>query len=523
MSSHGFRYIFDPQSLKFFDPQDSENVIRLPRKPLAVLLYLRQHPDRVVSVDEILKKVWPDTIVTRASVKDYIAKIRSAFNDDPAAPTLIETVRGQGYRLIGDVQDYTSAGPSAAPTPNADPTPDKPVVLVVSLDQYCQQNRIDAALKHAADCISSSLQIALSRFGSLNIKSHTVSGDQISRGHFSPALAQRLHRADYLLTIQITGTETRARILLRLHSTNNEQIIWGESTDVIPSDIVRSIEPFIQSTAIELEAKLRSNRWVRATRKTAAELTAHDYYIIGQHTPVECRAGNMAARRCFEKVLDLVPDHAAALAACAGTYAIDAAHNHSNNFEQNLATAHALLQRTANMHHADSRVLCTMGQVFSLYKEFELAGRFFERALKANPLNTDAMAMYGWSLAFAGATDKACHFTERALQLHPLSPGWYTWNHGITSYFDGDYSTTMLALKQFCSLRPAHPRPKRLLAVTLEKTGHHRQACRIVREIVSAESSACLATEEVQQSRMLSNAAVVDDFLMHLQSAGMPA
>jgi DNA-binding response OmpR family regulator len=35
------------------------------------------------------------------TIDTHIAEPRRALNDDPAAPCFIETVTGQGYRLVG--------------------------------------------------------------------------------------------------------------------------------------------------------------------------------------------------------------------------------------------------------------------------------------------------------------------------------------------------------------------------------------------------------------------------------------
>ncbi|MGE0859878.1 MAG: helix-turn-helix domain-containing protein, partial [Gammaproteobacteria bacterium] len=59
--------------------------------------------DRAVSRDELLHKVWgygnaPD-LETR-TVDIHVAKLRRKLERDPAAPRVLLTVRGAGYRLV---------------------------------------------------------------------------------------------------------------------------------------------------------------------------------------------------------------------------------------------------------------------------------------------------------------------------------------------------------------------------------------------------------------------------------------
>lgn len=83
--------------------------ITLPRKTFAMLRYLVENPNRLLSKDELLEQLWPDTYVTEALIKDYIQTVRKVLGDDPKAPRFIENVRGRGYRFIGAIElvDHT--------------------------------------------------------------------------------------------------------------------------------------------------------------------------------------------------------------------------------------------------------------------------------------------------------------------------------------------------------------------------------------------------------------------------------
>ncbi len=77
--------------------------IDLSPKPFLMLLHFVSNPKQILTTEDILKRVWPDRVVTPDSVKDYVAVIRRALNDSANNPGYIETVRGLGYRYIGDI------------------------------------------------------------------------------------------------------------------------------------------------------------------------------------------------------------------------------------------------------------------------------------------------------------------------------------------------------------------------------------------------------------------------------------
>lgn len=86
--------------------------VALTPKALDVLHHLASRPDRLVTKDELLTAVWPDVIVSDASIKVCVREIREALDDDAKAPTYIETVHRRGYRFIAKVE---AVGGAAAP------------------------------------------------------------------------------------------------------------------------------------------------------------------------------------------------------------------------------------------------------------------------------------------------------------------------------------------------------------------------------------------------------------------------
>ena len=80
-----------------------EQAIALPPKEFAVLLYLVRNPGRLVTKDELIEAVWPETTVTDGVLKVSIRKIRATLNDDPKTPQFIETAHRRGYRFIGRI------------------------------------------------------------------------------------------------------------------------------------------------------------------------------------------------------------------------------------------------------------------------------------------------------------------------------------------------------------------------------------------------------------------------------------
>jgi len=79
--------------------------ITLTARALALLEFLMLHPDELLTRDRLLDAVWgwDDPTATRA-VDARIAELRRALGDDADCPRFIETVIGEGYRFVADVE-----------------------------------------------------------------------------------------------------------------------------------------------------------------------------------------------------------------------------------------------------------------------------------------------------------------------------------------------------------------------------------------------------------------------------------
>ncbi len=74
----------------------------IPPKALAVLTYLAKNANKVVSHDELLTEVWPDTVVTPNTLQRSIAQLRKALGED--SQSYITTHPKQGYSLEVEVR-----------------------------------------------------------------------------------------------------------------------------------------------------------------------------------------------------------------------------------------------------------------------------------------------------------------------------------------------------------------------------------------------------------------------------------
>ena len=89
-----------------------EAPVRIGSRALDILTALVERPGQLVSKQELLSRVWPNTIVEEGNLKVNMAALRRALGERPGAAQYIATVIGRGYRFVAPVQSFESVGPS---------------------------------------------------------------------------------------------------------------------------------------------------------------------------------------------------------------------------------------------------------------------------------------------------------------------------------------------------------------------------------------------------------------------------
>ena len=91
--------------------------IVLPPKPFAVLRFLVDNPGRLITHDELLDALWPETYVQPQVLRTYVLELRKILGDDAKEPRFIQTMPKRGYRFVAAVHEGDAKTETAGPTP----------------------------------------------------------------------------------------------------------------------------------------------------------------------------------------------------------------------------------------------------------------------------------------------------------------------------------------------------------------------------------------------------------------------
>src|SRR5580698_11372432 len=93
--------------------------LRLGSRALDLLIALVDNGKDLISKEDLLKRVWPDTFIEEANLRVHVAALRKLLGDEGTGDQYISTVAGRGYCFVAPVArvNETAGNPLSAPSP----------------------------------------------------------------------------------------------------------------------------------------------------------------------------------------------------------------------------------------------------------------------------------------------------------------------------------------------------------------------------------------------------------------------
>jgi Tol biopolymer transport system component/DNA-binding winged helix-turn-helix (wHTH) protein len=113
-------FVLDPASRLLLR---EEQPVPITTKVFETLVVLVENRGRVITKDELLLRLWPDTIVEEANLAQNISTLRKALEDNPKNHRYVATIPGRGYSFVAAVTEIAKQQNMAGPSANEEPSP----------------------------------------------------------------------------------------------------------------------------------------------------------------------------------------------------------------------------------------------------------------------------------------------------------------------------------------------------------------------------------------------------------------
>lgn len=299
---------------------------QLTPRPMAMLLFMLERPDRLLTKEELMDAVWRDVVVEENSLNQVISALRRLLGESGRVRRFIATVPGLGYRFVGPVSlrgRAAEAGDKSAPS-----------IAVLPFDDLSR----DRDQAHLADGVAEETLIRFAQIPGLRTIGRTSSFLFRGRSERTQVIGEELG-ARYLVTGAVRREGPRIRVSAQLIEAVSGAQAWaqtfdGELKDVfaIEDEIASSVANAVRHTIAETVPQ----------SGTTSDPEAYDLYLRARAAVRRTGAEAMTrAVELYREALDLDPGYALAWAglaeACRGAII----------FAPHALDARALLQESA--------------------------------------------------------------------------------------------------------------------------------------------------------------------------------
>ncbi|MET0625432.1 MAG: tetratricopeptide repeat protein [Pyrinomonadaceae bacterium] len=444
--------------------------VPLTPKVFDTLLYMVEHRGDVITKDELMAALWPDTAVEENNLGQNISKLRSVLGESRGENRYIATAPGRGYRFVAEVKaladengrEAAEAVPSEPISARAEAVTTSPparhagrlkgrgwtVVLVGALAAalcvgafYIWRARtktVPAApvrtvavlpfkplvVEHRDEALELGMADALiTKLSNTRgvIVRPLASARRYGGIEQDPLAAGRELQVDSVVDGSIQRWGDRIRVTARLVGVGGEQL-WAGQFDEKFTDIFAVQDAISGRVAGALALHLSGEEESHLTKRYTENAAAYELYLRGRYhlyklTPPEVRKGI----EFFQEAVTVDPSYALAYAGIADAYSTlpitsDVAPRDA------FPKAGEAVTKALELDNSLAEAHAILGRI-KFWFDWDWAGSEseFRRAIDLSPNNADAHRLYAHLLSNTGRHEEALRELKRARELDPLS------------------------------------------------------------------------------------------------------
>ncbi len=404
--------------------------IPLTPKAFETLLLLVEYSGHLLTKDELMKRLWPDTFVEEVNLAQNISAIRRALDDKNGGVHYIETVhRWPVTRLaviasatilviaiallfIPRIVNFRAKGTSAASAATA--IRSIAVLPLVNLSSDSEQ-------EYFSDGMTDELITELAKVGRLRVISHTSVQRYKETKRPLPEIARELS-VDAVVEGTVMRSGDRVRITAQLIDARSDRHLWAESYERDLREVLTLQDEVAQRIATQVGINLTAGDQTRMVSTRVVDSGAHEAYLKGNFywNRSNCE-GSKRALEYFQQAVDKDPNFAPAYLGLAETYFTLGDWGCWPQHEA-FAKARPAALRAIELDHNLGAAHAWLGMLaFSYEWEWQNAENEFKQAIELDPNYSFAHLAYAVFLVTVRKPEQGFAEMRRAHELDPTS------------------------------------------------------------------------------------------------------
>ena len=506
-------FVMDPDKRLLY--REGE-LVSLAPKILETLLVLIENRGRVLSKDELLTKVWGDTIVEEGGLTRNISILRKALGERPDEHQFIVTVPARGYQFVAEVHERTDSGSELPADELAGPVKDFQPKRTLSVRHWqvlgglvaltlgivvfvlIQSRPADANLPEIksiavlplqnlsgdptqeffADGMTEALITNLAQIRALKVISRTsvmsFKGKQKPLPPL-PEIARELG-VEGIIEGSVQRENGRVKVMIQLIHGRTDTHLWARDYERALTDILKLQGEMARAIANEIRIQIKPEE--RALMSSAASVNpeAHQEYLLGRyHFWKFIVDDNKRALDHFERAVQLDPAYAPAFAGLSMAWQRWAFQGPAT-WKEVEPQARAAIQKALELDDRLPEAYVAQGQLqYRFDWDWKGAENAIRRALELDPNNLDAHFNNALLQMALGHLPEALAEIQTVEQLDPLSHQ-VQFLHGRILFRAGKPEEAILRLKRAIEREPRGATANIFLGEVYEHMGRYEEA-----------------------------------------------
>jgi TolB-like protein/DNA-binding winged helix-turn-helix (wHTH) protein/Tfp pilus assembly protein PilF len=492
----------------------NNSTVRLQGKPLLLLSALLDHPQRLVTREQLRDRMWDSrTIVDyEQGINVAIKKVRDALGDSAENPKYIETVARKGYRFLVPVTvvaKEVDAPPKTEPRAVATDKQTQPhrafflviaVIVCAALGLGLSEFRTmprhtapiqslavlplqdvspDVGQEYFADGITEEVITNLAQTLPLRVISRTSVVQYKQTNKPITQIARELG-VDYIVEGSVARSGNRVTVTVQLIDASTDRHLWAQKYDRGLEDILTVEAELSQAIASQVHSTLSAQQ-VKLAKRGPVDGKVYDLCLLGGYHLNKRTAEDLAkAQDYYQQAVARDPTYAPAYAGLASVYALSP-HYGTASIEESAAKGAALAHRALELDDNLAEAHAILGFIgLSRLSEWASTEPEFRRALQIDPNDSTAHHWFAYYLFIFDRKEEALGEIALARQLDPLSAITNA-DQGHFLYAVRHFDEARVRLQQAIELAPELGQPHETLALVELETGHPADALKEAR------------------------------------------
>ncbi|MEN3330673.1 MAG: hypothetical protein V7641_38 [Blastocatellia bacterium] len=514
-------------------------VVPLTPRLLEMLLVFVENSEQVIEKDELMSRLWPDSIVEESNLTVNISALRKALGQRGNENRYIVTVPGRGYRFIAEVKEVTEQETEVLLEKHSHTeivieeeddegravaslrSPPKPAFLTALRHPQLSRKRLAASLIAVALFggvaglwFSGKLQTAapgaavktmavlpfkllgdndadeylgigmadalitrLSGIKQINVRP-TSAVLKYARLEKEPVTVGQELKVDSVLEGSIRRSGERVRVTVQLVSVDGGRPVWADKFDEQASDVFTVEDRISARVADALKLRLTAEESRRLYRRYTENPEAYQAYLKGRYCLSSGTTENAyKAIEYFNQAIQADPLDALAYAGLADSYTyLSGIRSAALPPREALPKAKAAAQKALAIDEELAEAHLSLALVILRFDwNWFGAEQEFKRAIELNPTYAPAHFWYAEFFRAMQRPEEMAREVKLAYEIDPLSPG-INLARSLPFHLAGEYEQEIEWVNKVVETNPNYPHSYFSIGASYTLLGRYEEA-----------------------------------------------